>query len=156
MFRDEVSVHVDARPEAVYALVADITRMGEWSPECYRTEWIGGNTEARPGVRFKGYNKYHRVKWSTVVEIEVAEPGRELTFAVLGTGRKRTRWSYRFAEAGGGTDITETRESVAEYAWPIRAVVNVFMPTHDGWMKENMRRTLDRIKAAGEKSAVTA
>ncbi|HEV3125373.1 MAG TPA: SRPBCC family protein [Candidatus Dormibacteraeota bacterium] len=155
MFRDEVSVHIDARPEEVFALVADITRMGEWSPECYRTAWVGASTKAEPGARFKGYNKYRRVKWSTVVEIETAEPGKELTWAVLGTGKKRTRWSYRFAEAGGGTDVTETRESVVEYGWPIRVITNVFMPTHDGWMKENMRQTLERIKAAAEKNAVT-
>jgi hypothetical protein len=155
MYRDEVGIHVDASPDAVYAMVADITRMGEWSPECYRTAWVGSSTHAAPGARFKGYNKYRRVKWSTVVEIETADKGRELTFAVLGTGRKRTRWSYRFAAADGGTDITQTRESVEEYGWPIRAIVNVFMPTHDGWMKENMRQTLERIKSAAETSGVT-
>jgi polyketide cyclase/dehydrase/lipid transport protein len=152
---DEVSVHVDARPEAVYALIADIPRMGEWSPECYRTEWLAGNSEARRGARFKGYNRYRRVKWSTVVEIETADPGRELTFAVLGSGKKRTRWSYRFAPAGSGTDVTETRETVAEYGWPIRTIVAATMPRHEGWMKENMRQTLERIKAAAEKNAVT-
>ena len=40
--RGEVRVHVDAPPDVVWALVADLDRMGEWSPECYRVEWLDG------------------------------------------------------------------------------------------------------------------
>ena len=35
------SIDIDASPEAVYALVSDITRMGEWSPEA-----VGVNTSS--------------------------------------------------------------------------------------------------------------
>jgi hypothetical protein len=35
----QVTVHVEAPPEAVYDLVADVTRIGEFSPECRRAEW---------------------------------------------------------------------------------------------------------------------
>ena len=31
---DEVTIEIAATPETVYDLVSDITRMGEWSPEC--------------------------------------------------------------------------------------------------------------------------
>ena len=41
-----VSERVSAAPEAVWALVADVPRMGEWSPECVRCEWVGGATGA--------------------------------------------------------------------------------------------------------------
>lgn len=154
MAKDEVTVHVDASPEMVYGLVADITRMPEWSPECYRTEWVGGSSSAEVGARFKGHNRYRRFKWSTVAEIEAADPGRELTFAVVYGGKKRTRWSYRFAGAGGGTDVTETREDLKEYAAPIRMLMAVVIRGHAEWMPENMRRTLERLKGAAEKSAV--
>ena len=30
------SIEIAAPPQAVYDLIADVTRMGEWSPECYR------------------------------------------------------------------------------------------------------------------------
>ena len=33
-YRHSDSVDIDAAPAAVYALVADITRMGEFSPVC--------------------------------------------------------------------------------------------------------------------------
>ena len=38
---------VAARPELVWDLVADITRVGRWSPECIRAAWLRG---ARPAA----------------------------------------------------------------------------------------------------------
>jgi uncharacterized protein YndB with AHSA1/START domain len=34
----QVRAHIDAPPEAVWALLADLERMGQWSPECYRVQ----------------------------------------------------------------------------------------------------------------------
>jgi uncharacterized protein YndB with AHSA1/START domain len=50
----QVSVEIAAPPDAVYDLIADVTRMGEWSPECVRCRWLDGAQEARPGARFRG------------------------------------------------------------------------------------------------------
>ena len=38
------SIEINAAPEAVWALVADITRMGEYSPECVHAAWENGAT----------------------------------------------------------------------------------------------------------------
>jgi len=35
----EASIEIHASPEAVYALVSDLPRMGEWSPENIGGEW---------------------------------------------------------------------------------------------------------------------
>ena len=37
---DEVSTVIDAPAERLYDMVADMPRMGEWSPECTTVEWI--------------------------------------------------------------------------------------------------------------------
>ena len=50
---DEVSIEIAASPEAVYALVSDITRMGEWSPECRECTWANGATGPAVGARFR-------------------------------------------------------------------------------------------------------
>ena len=42
MLTGQVQIHIEAQPEKVYALVSDVARMGEWSPECYRCEWMDG------------------------------------------------------------------------------------------------------------------
>src|SRR5436309_1985613 len=48
---DSRSIDIDAPAERVYDLVADLSRMGEWSPECRRVEWLDGATSpAAPGI----------------------------------------------------------------------------------------------------------
>jgi len=49
---------VAARPELVWDLVTDITRIGEWSPECIRAAWLGEPSRPRPGARFTGRNRF--------------------------------------------------------------------------------------------------
>ena len=39
-------VLVRAAPEQVFELLCDVTRMGEWSPECFRCEWLGDAVSA--------------------------------------------------------------------------------------------------------------
>lgn len=53
----QARIEIDASPQRVYELVSDITRMGEWSPECYRCEWLDGATTATVGARFRGHNR---------------------------------------------------------------------------------------------------
>ncbi|MFN2581648.1 MAG: SRPBCC family protein [Candidatus Dormibacteria bacterium] len=148
---DVVSVQVNANPRRVYQLVADITNMPRWSPETIRTRWIKGATEPAVGARFRGTNKWHFIRWTTTVEIEVADPGREFTFCTVLEGGKRTRWSYTFEPKDGGTLVSEsrTRLSIA----PIRGNFDrLFMRGHQEDFKHGMRTTLERIKAAAEQS----
>jgi hypothetical protein len=49
---------VAARPELVWDLVADVTRVGGWSPECIRAAWLGEPGQPRPGARFTGHNRF--------------------------------------------------------------------------------------------------
>ena len=42
--RASVTLHIDAPPKVVWALVSDITRMGEYSPEVVEAEWLGDST----------------------------------------------------------------------------------------------------------------
>jgi carbon monoxide dehydrogenase subunit G len=59
----QVQVHVNAPPETVWAILANLDRMGEWSPECDRVEWLdGAESPARVGARFKGWNRYGRMR----------------------------------------------------------------------------------------------
>jgi hypothetical protein len=49
--RDSRQLLIRATPARIYDLVADLPRMGEWSPECQMVEWTDGSAtiaEARP------------------------------------------------------------------------------------------------------------
>jgi hemerythrin-like domain-containing protein len=43
-------------PEAVWAVLADVTRVGEWSHECRSVRWLDGS-HGGPGARFRGRNR---------------------------------------------------------------------------------------------------
>ena len=78
---DEVTTEIAAAPQAVYALVSDITRMGEWSPETVRAVWIKGASGPAVGARFKAWNKGRRgPAWFNWPTVTVADEGREFAF----------------------------------------------------------------------------
>ncbi|MDQ1432243.1 MAG: hypothetical protein QOF40_2845 [Actinomycetota bacterium] len=97
---------VDRSPEELYDMVADVTRMGEWSPICKACWWDEGDGP-RIGAWFTGRNELPERTWETRSEVVAADPGREFAFAVSGS---IARWGYTFAPVDGGTEITESWE----------------------------------------------
>ena len=146
----EVSAHVDAPPEEVWSLVADLERMGEWSPECYRVAWLdGAGSPAQPGARFKGHNRWGPVRWSMTCEVKTADPGQEVSWSTVQRGRDVVRWTYRFEPDGAGTTVTESFNVV--WLPPMaRLFEDVVMVNRDRQREAAMRSTLERIKAAAE------
>jgi uncharacterized protein YndB with AHSA1/START domain len=150
--RAEVSTHIAAPPERVYDLVADVTRMGEWSPETISCEWLDGASRAEPGAWFAGTNRA-RATWTTRCHVDVADPGRELAFTVHAGGRPSSRWRYRFEPDGdGGTIVTESMEGLLTYSPAVRLLKRVVTGVGDrsAHNAEGMRRTLARLKAVAE------
>ena len=146
---DSVAVTIAAPPEALWDMVADVTRMGEWSPECYSCRWVGKRREPVAGARFVGFNRRGSARWFTTNEVEQAEPGRAFVFRTRETG---VRWGYRFEPDGDGTRVTETRDLAGARTWIIR-LAGPFVGGVDGHAEElraGMRKTLDRLKAAAE------
>ena len=45
--QDSATVHVDAPPEKVWALVSDVTNTSRYSAETFEAEWIDGSTGPR-------------------------------------------------------------------------------------------------------------
>jgi uncharacterized protein YndB with AHSA1/START domain len=146
--RGEARTFVEAPPDKVWRMVTDVTRMGEWSPETQRAEWIDGADGPRVGARFRGHNRMGLARWSTVAEVVAAEPGREFAFQIQPTG---TTWRYRFAPAGGGTEVTEsyeTRSGLRGVALLVRDLLKLMgRPKR---LDAGMRETLARLKMAAE------
>ena len=148
--RDEVSIHIEAPSERVYDLVSDITRMGEWSPECHKAEWLDGASGPAEGATFKGHNKKGWVRWSNTSTVTSADRPREFAFS---TGA--TQWGYRLADDGsGGTKVTEWFEELT-VPGPVRALIYRLSVggDRDRQLREGMQATLARLKAAAEGEA---
>jgi uncharacterized protein YndB with AHSA1/START domain len=106
--RASASIEIAATPEQVWGLVADITRMGSWSPECKRADWIDGSSAPAVGAHFEGHNKAGSFEWSVPCEITECEPGKVFSFAAGIGSPTATRWRFEFEAAGDGTRLTES------------------------------------------------
>ncbi len=91
-----VSIDISAPADAVWALVSDLSRMGEWSPETTKVEWKGGATGPTVGATFTGTNQNGKKKWSTNGRIvEFTEPTDLAWEVTAGPGLKIAQWRYR-------------------------------------------------------------
>ncbi len=148
---EEVSVWIDADPHVVWELVSDVTRMGQWSPECRRCVWIGGRRGV--GARFVGVNRRGWVVWVTTNEVERAEPGKSFAFRTRTNG---VRWSYRLEQEGGGTLLTERWDVSGQSAGQRKrtaSFANLALGGYEGHteeLRDGIHKTLERIKAAAE------
>jgi hypothetical protein len=98
-----------AAPAArVWALVADLPRMGEWSPENVGGKWVKGATGPALGAVFKGRNKRGIRRWSTTVTVIGCEPGQVFEFAVTVGPLAASKWRYEFQDTDGGCRVTES------------------------------------------------
>jgi hypothetical protein len=107
-----VEATTTATPEQVWAVVADVTRVGEWSHECKVGEWLDGATAAAPGVRYRGSNKVGRVRWARTNEIVAVDEGSRLVWRTVATKfyRDSTEWQIKIELCDGGSRIIQTFE----------------------------------------------
>jgi hypothetical protein len=100
------SVVVRSSPEAVYDLVSDVTRTGEWSPICTGCWWDEG-ASGQVGDWFTGRNQVPGRTWETRSQVVAADRGREFAWLV---GGKIVRWGFTLEPVAEGTRLTETWE----------------------------------------------
>lgn len=145
------SIVVARPPLAVYELVADVTRMGEYSPVCEECWWDAGDGP-RVGAHFTGRNVLPERTWETRSEVVAADPGREFAWVV---GPRIARWGYTFTEVDGGTEVVESWELLPEadevYAqrYGVDAVADVHADRYDQAVR-GIPETLAAIKRAAE------
>lgn len=148
----EASIVVDAPVEAVWALVSDVTRTGEWSVECRGAEWLDGAKEPVKGARFRGRNRRNATRWSRVCEVLEVDASQRLVWRTLPTRLlpDSTRWEFELLPAGAGTKLTERMQVLqipALYDWLFAAM----LPQHRD-RTADLEADLVRIKARLEAS----
>ena len=134
------SVVVAASPESLYDLVSDVSRVGEWSPECKGAWWDEGATGA-VGDWFTGRNEAGEQTWETKSQVVAADRGKEFAWQV---GGSFVRWGYTFAPVDGGTEVTES--------W-------AFLPDGIKFFKETFGAEADAMiegRTAGAQSGINA
>ncbi|MEV0333504.1 hemerythrin domain-containing protein [Nocardia sp. NPDC050717] len=107
-----------ASPAAVWNVLADVTRVGEWSHECRGARWLDGADGAVVGARFVGSSKSGVMRWRRKCTITVARPGRELAWTTHGgVYGDHTEWRYTLEPTATGTRIVQTYRVLAMPLW---------------------------------------
>ncbi|MHB1504181.1 MAG: SRPBCC family protein [Acidimicrobiales bacterium] len=154
----EATALIKAKPEEIYDLVADVTKMGLWSPECYRCEWIDGAVGPVAGARFKAWNRRGLLRWSNKPVVTAAARGQEFAFSRSGLGQGVIVWRYRIQPAGAGsTQVTESWEVLRPPWRMVRKMVELLERSGDplGRVQRGMETTLARLKTAAEHGGAT-
>lgn len=148
-----VSTRIGADGGTVWRLVADVTRMGEWSPETASCRWLDGAAGPRLGARFRGTNRYQFRRWSTTCTVTAADEGRRFAFSVGWGPVPISDWSYDIEPSHVGSTVTEVWLD-RRPAWlqvtsvPLMGVVD--RAAHN---RAGMVATLAALKAAAEAAA---
>lgn len=152
---DTVQRHMDCRPEDVYAVVADVTRTPELSPEILECVWLDGATGPVVGARFKARNKVaNRPAWHNKPVVTVAEPGREFAFARTEPFAGTVEWRYSFEPDGDGTNVTESYEvtkPMGRIGWFLIGTIFARKDRRAD-LRAGMEQTLERLQAVVERN----
>ena len=103
-----VSVEIKAPVEKVWAMITDLPRMGEWSPENQGGEWADGATGPAVGATFKGKNGNGKKNWSTSVKVNALEAQRKFSFGLMVFGKNWCDWVYELEPTAEGCRVTHS------------------------------------------------
>ena len=153
----EVSTLIEAPPERVWQIVADIALMPTMSEELQRIEWLDGATEPAVGVRFVGHSKHPDLgEWATTSQVIECEPGQVLAWAVEDIENPSAIWRFRLTPNGNGTALSQWMQmgparsglSFAIDSMPEKEQKIVFVRMRE--FERSMTGTLEQIKKLAE------
>lgn len=145
----EAIIDIDASPEAVWTIVSDLKRMGEWSPQCRKMRVLGG--PVRVGTTTINLNRKGFLFWPTTAKVVRFEPKKSIAFRIV---ENRTVWSYELEPTASGTRVVERREAPTGTSKLSQILVKTVLGGNDDFeveVAEGMNATLARIKSEVER-----
>ncbi|HEY4333478.1 MAG TPA: SRPBCC family protein [Ilumatobacteraceae bacterium] len=101
------SITVAAEPDAVWAVVTDPTRLGEWFSETVDADWTGRWNDIAVGARFSGTNEIGRISSFRINEVTECDPPHVFAWRVIPSGLypDSTLWRVVCTPAAAGTEV---------------------------------------------------
>jgi uncharacterized protein YndB with AHSA1/START domain len=159
---------VTARPELVWDMVADVTRIGGWSPECIQAAWLSDPGRPWPGARFTGHNRLpNDFEYEVTCVVTEADRPRAFAWVVLDDSgdpaRPSASWRYLIDPLPGGGSRVRQRFTHGPGDSFLRAVAAKapgqaaeIIAARREMLRANMSATLRAMKAAAESSRCQA
>ena len=146
----EISRDIAASPDAVYAAISDVTRMGEWSEECHACDWHDGFDGPVVGAPFDGHNRHGEHQWTTQGKVIEAESGRAFAFECSMFDFHFSTWGYRIEPTATGCRVTEWSEDLRPESAMEFSKQTSGIDDRDARNRQTMSGTLARVAAAVE------
>jgi uncharacterized protein YndB with AHSA1/START domain len=143
----QAHIDIDAPVATVWALVSDLSRMPQWSPQCRVMKALG---PLRQGTRTINLNRRNKMFWPTTCVVTEVIPEKKMAFQVNQNG---TIWSYELEPTDAGTRLVESRHAEnGVTAFSTLSVNAMFggVPNFERELVDGMNASLSRIKAAAE------
>jgi uncharacterized protein YndB with AHSA1/START domain len=149
------SIVIDASPADVWEVLADPTRVGEWSHETREASWVPPATTAAVGARFAGINRMGRMKWRRRNEVVAFDPPNSISWRTIPSVlyNDSTRWTLRVEPTDGGSRLTQDFEVLKLGAILDRLYYLTISKHRD--RSEALQTDLDRIGALAVAMAKT-
>ncbi len=147
------TVAIRSNRDAVFELISDPMRTGEWSPECIACRWIAPADRAAVGARFRGTSRNGWRRWRTTSTVTEITAGERFAWEVTYFGLPVARWEYRVREAGD--DTVELAQTVDDRRGRLLRTLSPYITGSRDRATRNaatMNSTLEAIKAAAERS----
>ena len=147
-----VSVSRDIAADAgvLYDLVADVTRMGEWSPENTACTYKEGFDGPVVGAEWLGDNVHGEFEWQTEGRVTEAERGEVFAFDAKVGDFVFAKWRYEFEAIDGGTRVTERALDLRPEKVKSMSLQMSGVDDRDARNRETMEATLAALAAAAE------
>ena len=145
----EISKDIAASPESIYALVSDLSRMGEWSTENIGGEWTNGEP-GQVGSRFLGTNRIKTFEWSVPVAVTIADPGECFEFVAAPDDGPFVRWTYQIQASDHGCTLTEIWDVMA-LPPSLAKMDEEALAGRKAAVQGTIEATLEGVKASAEK-----
>ncbi|KAK1179014.1 SRPBCC family protein [Streptomyces sp. NBS 14/10] len=100
----EVELLVDLTVDELWAAITDLSRLGEWSPECTYAAWLDGWTAPEVGARYEARNRFpNGLVTQVLCVVNAADPPYAFGWDVYGgapeTHEPFATWRYNLRPA---------------------------------------------------------
>jgi uncharacterized protein YndB with AHSA1/START domain len=143
----QAQIDINAPVAKVWALISDLSRMPQWSPQCRMMKPLG---PIRQGTRTINLNRRNYAFWPTMSTVTEVIPEKKVAFRV---NANNTVWSYELEPTDFGTRVVESRHAENGVKPLSTMSVNALfggVPSFEQELVDGMNQSLARIKAAAE------
>lgn len=144
----QAHIDINAPVAKVWALISDVNRMPQWSPQCRMMRALGPLQE---GTRTINLNRRNFLFWPTTSTVTEVIPEKKFAFRV---NTNNTVWSYELEPTENGTRVVESRRADDGVKAAANFTADKLFGGVAGFERElvdGMNTSLARIKAAAER-----